>query len=67
MKTVSGNFGHKEVRGDESELVTVTFQDGPLGVKLRRRADDGIAFVFEVVEDSQAVDLDVVPGDELWR
>jgi hypothetical protein len=48
-------------------LITVEFQDGPMGITLRRRADDGIAFVFEIINDTQAIHLDVTPGDELWR
>lgn len=50
----------------ERELISVTFGDGPLGVTLRRRPEDGVVFVYEIVEGSQAVDMDINIGDELW-
>eukprot|EP01039_Chlorochromonas_danica_P008537 gene8537-9410_t len=61
-------------RGGESEesgeaqgvFVETFFGDGPLGVTLRRHGDNGIVFIFDVISDSQAVNLDVQPGDELW-
>ena len=46
--------------------VTTVFQDGPLGVNLRRRPIDGIVNVTEIIEDSQAINLDLEIGDELW-
>jgi len=49
-----------------SKFVETFFCDGPLGVVLRRRAEDGIVFVHEIIPDSQAVNIDVSPGDELW-
>jgi ankyrin repeat protein len=57
-----------EVQADESvTFVEVYFQDGPLGVTLRRNVETGTIHVFEVVEDSQAADgMDVRKGDELW-
>ena len=50
----------------ECRLISVVFNDGPLGVTLRRRAEDGIVFVFDIVDDSQAVMMDIEIGDELW-
>lgn len=50
----------------DSRLVKVTFQDGPLGVTLRRRNEDGIVFVYDLVPGSQAIHLDIKPQDELW-
>ena len=45
----------------------VHFEDGPLGVTLRRNVETGTIHVFEVLEDSQAADgMDVQTGDELW-
>ena len=49
-----------------SNLIYVIFGDGPLGVTLRRRPDDGVVFVFDIVVDSQAVNMDIEIGDELW-
>ena len=51
---------------EESELISVTFGDGPLGVTLRRRPEDGVVFVHEIVQESQAVEMDINVGDELW-
>ena len=50
----------------EQVLVEVYFEEGPLGVTLRRRGDTGIVFVYEIQSGSQAVNLDVQSGDELW-
>lgn len=50
----------------EPKLIPVTFGDGPLGVTLRRRPENGVVFVFDIVENSQAVDMDINIGDELW-
>ncbi|RYG69592.1 hypothetical protein EON64_02315 [archaeon] len=51
----------------EGELLVETyFGQGSLGVTLRRNADTGIVFVFDIVPNSQAVHIDVQPGDELW-
>jgi len=47
-------------------LVIVYFGDGPLGVNLHRRPNDGIVEVTGIVPGSQAEHIDVVPGDELW-
>lgn len=47
-------------------LVETYFQDGSLGVTLRRHADSGIVFVFDIIPESQATTIDVQPGDELW-
>lgn len=47
-------------------FVETFFLDGPLGVTLRRRPEDGIVFIHDVVPGSQAVGLDVQPLDELW-
>ncbi len=52
---------------DGSKLVTTYFHEGSLGVNLHRRPDDGIVHVIEIVSGSQAVDLDIQVGDELWR
>ena len=53
-------------RDVSSHLISVIFEDGPLGVTLRRRADDGVVFVFDIVADSQALGMDIEIGDELW-
>ena len=50
----------------EQVFVEVYFEEGPLGVTLRRRGDTGIVFVYEIQSGSQAVNLDVQSGDELW-
>eukprot|EP01032_Pedospumella_encystans_P009188 gene9188-10842_t len=51
---------------DGSKRVTTYFHEGSLGVNLHRRPDDGIVHVIEIVTGSQAVDLDIQVGDELW-
>jgi ankyrin repeat protein len=48
------------------EFVETFFGEGSLGVVLRRRAEDGIVFVHEIIPESQAVHINVLPGDELW-
>eukprot|EP01035_Chromulina_nebulosa_P018876 gene18876-24667_t len=50
----------------DSEIIETHFIDGPLGVTLRRRLEDGIVFVYDIVPNSQAINLDVQPNDELW-
>jgi ankyrin repeat protein len=47
-------------------FVETFFTDGPLGVTLRRRPEDGIVFIYEVIPNSQATSLDVQTNDELW-
>ena len=49
-----------------SDLVQVIFDDGPLGVTLRRR-NNGTVYVHDRVAGSQAMDLDIVNLDELWQ
>lgn len=49
----------------ETKIVTVAFQEGSLGVTIKRR-DDGRVYVEEVISDSQAVDLQLSRDDELW-
>jgi len=49
----------------DSVLVKVTFEDGPLGVSLRRRPD-GTVFVSSIVKGSQADGLDIQETDDLW-
>lgn len=51
---------------DDSKLVKVQFGEGPLGVTLRRRTEGGVAYVFHIIPDSQATNLDVLEGDDLW-
>ena len=51
---------------DGEYLIETYFVDGPLGVTLRRKVESGKVYIFQVVADSQAVDLDVAEGDELW-
>mmetsp|Transcript_35397 Transcript_35397/g.77942 ORF Transcript_35397/g.77942 Transcript_35397/m.77942 type:complete len:975 (-) Transcript_35397:66-2990(-) len=51
---------------DDRQMITTVFQEGPLGVNIRRRPADGKVFVFDIVRDSQATALDVCEGDELW-
>lgn len=53
-------------RQNKMKLISVTFGEGSLGVTLRRRPEDGVVFVFDIVENSQAVDMDISVGDELW-
>lgn len=48
------------------ELVETLFDEGSLGVVLRRRQDDGLAFIADINQDSQAKDRDVRINDELW-
>jgi ankyrin repeat protein len=55
---------HEHVQGEI--FIETFFAEGPLGVTLRRRPDDGIVFIHEIIPDSQAVNLDVSPLDELW-
>lgn len=56
--------GRETESGDK--FIETFFLDGPLGVTLRRRPDDGIVFIHEIIPDSQAINLDVQPLDELW-
>lgn len=70
---VQATDGSSSLQGGEVEeseaqgvFVETFFGDGPLGVTLRRHGDSGIVFIFDVISDSQAVNLDVQPGDELW-
>lgn len=51
---------------NQSQLITVIFQDGPLGVTLRRRSKDGVVFVHDIIENSQAVNMNINIDDELW-
>jgi Ankyrin repeats (3 copies)/Ankyrin repeat len=53
-------------RQNKTKLIYVTFGEGSLGVTLRRRPEDGVVFVYDIVENSQAVDMDISVGDELW-
>ena len=59
----------KEIHGflcpPDSILVEVFFEEGPLGVTLHRR-QDGVVIVFQIVDGSQAVNMDIADGDELW-
>ena len=48
------------------ELVKVTFEKGALGVTLRKLKDTGRVVVVEVIEDTQAVNLNVSLNDEIW-
>jgi hypothetical protein len=50
----------------EIYLVNVVFGEGALGVTLRRRPQDGVVFVYDIVENSQAVNMDINIDDELW-
>jgi ankyrin repeat protein len=52
---------------DGSRLVQVFFQEGQLGVTLRRRVEDGVVYVHELVPNTQGVLLDIELGDELWK
>jgi ankyrin repeat protein len=49
----------------DSIIVEVFFEEGPLGVTLHRKSD-GKVIVFEILDGSQAVNMDLVDGDELW-
>ena len=48
------------------DLVKVTFEKGPLGVTLRKMKETGHVVVVEVIEDTQAVNLNVRLQDEIW-
>lgn len=50
----------------DSILVEVFFDDGPLGVTLHR-GHSGIVTVMKIIEETQAVNMDVADGDELWE
>lgn len=50
----------------EEAFIETHFDEGPLGVTLRRRPEDGIVFIYEIVQGSQAVNMDVMALDELW-
>lgn len=52
---------------DGVNFVEVFFGEGSLGVTLRRRANDGIVYVHEILPNSQATELDIEPADQLWR
>jgi len=54
------------VADTEEKFVDTLFQEGPLGVNIRRRPDDGIVVVYDIIAETQAVELDVEIGDELW-
>jgi len=54
------------VKEEGITYVTTLFQEGPLGVNLHRRPADGIVTVIEIVANSQAVNLDIKVGDEIW-
>jgi ankyrin repeat protein len=60
------NEGAKNQNIQVEKFIETFFAEGSLGVTLRRRPDDGIVFIHEVIPGSQAVDLDVQPYDELW-
>lgn len=47
-------------------FVITHFQDGPLGVNLHRRPQDGIVEISGISPNTQATQLDVQVGDELW-
>jgi hypothetical protein len=48
-----------------TKLINVQFEDGSLGVTLRRNAE-GIVYVAGIVEGTQAEHLDILENDELW-
>jgi hypothetical protein len=56
-------FPHQD--GDQV-FVETFFEEGSLGVTLKRRTDDGVVYISEIVANSQAINMDVQPGDELW-
>ena len=47
-------------------FITIYFDDGPLGVKLKRDKR-GKVYVQDIVEGSQAINKDVQQGDVLWN
>jgi ankyrin repeat protein len=49
----------------DSVLVEVFFEEGPLGVTLHRK-QEGTVIVYEIIDGSQAVNMDLIDGDELW-
>ena len=48
----------------QDELVNVTFGDGPLGLILKRK--EGVVFIENIQDGTQACHLDVQKNDELW-
>lgn len=62
------NIPHEEhvVHEEPDQFIETYFEDGPLGVTLRRKHENGIVFIFEIIPNSQAIDLNVLPNDELW-
>jgi ankyrin repeat protein len=49
-----------------ADLIEVSFEEGPLGITLRRRPEDGVVFVYDIIPESQAVRLNIKLNDELW-
>lgn len=50
---------------DKRNIVTVAFQEGTLGVTLKRR-DDGRVYIERVLANAQAIDSQLSRDDELW-
>ena len=50
----------------DSELIDTYFIEGPLGVTLKRRPNDGPIYVFNLVENSQAIGKNIEVNDEIW-
>jgi ankyrin repeat protein len=56
----------QELGQEQLQFAETFFGEGALGVTLRRRPEDGRVFIYDIVPNSQAVNLDVLPNDELW-
>lgn len=50
----------------DSVLIDTYFIEGPLGVTLKRRPNDGPIYVFNLIENSQAIGKNIEVNDEIW-
>ena len=50
----------------DSQLIETYFIEGSLGVTLKRRPNDGPIYVYNLIENAQAIDKDIQINDEVW-
>jgi C-terminal processing protease CtpA/Prc len=50
----------------DSIFIETIFEEGSLGVSLKWREIDGVAYVERIVPNTQAVEKNIELGDELW-
>ena len=50
----------------DSILIKTSFDEGSLGVSLKLRQSDGVGYVVALLPNTQAVDKDIQPNDEVW-